>query len=66
MATIKAYACYTVKIYKNKPILNLKHGGRAPGAPVLDPPLVMKADSARLQGKRRNFSVLSKNSRYSD
>ena len=28
MATIKAYACYTVKIYKNKPILNFKQGVR--------------------------------------
>ena len=34
MATVKAYACYTVKIYKN-----FQNGGRAPGAPILDPPL---------------------------
>ena len=30
MATIKAYACYTVKIYKNKSILNFKQGGARP------------------------------------
>ena len=35
MATIKPYGCYTVKIYKNKSILNFKQGGAR-----LDPPLM--------------------------
>ena len=39
LTKIKVYACYIVKIYKNKPQKFLKTGGRAPGAPVLDPPL---------------------------
>ena len=41
MTKIKVYACYTVKIYKNKPLIFFKKGGGgAPGAPVLDPPLI--------------------------
>ena len=40
MATIKVNACYTVKSYKNKLENKFQTGGRAPGAPVLDPPLV--------------------------
>ena len=38
MATIKVYACYTVKFYKHL-TLNKYQTGRAPSAPVLDPPL---------------------------
>ena len=37
--TIKVYACYTIKILKNKPP-KFQTGGRAPGALVLDPPLI--------------------------
>ena len=37
MATIKVYACYTVTNYK----YNQKTAGRAPGAPVVDPPLTL-------------------------
>ena len=47
IAIIKFYACYTVKIYKNKPQINFKKGG-ALGAPVLDPPL----DITNIQFKR--------------
>ena len=36
---IKVNVCYAIKIYKNKPKNIFKQGGRAPGAPVLDPPL---------------------------
>ena len=36
LTEIKVYACYTVKIYKNKPLIFFKTGGRAR---VLDPPL---------------------------
>ena len=39
MDKIEVYACYTVKIYKYKPLKNFKRG-RVPGAPVLDPPLL--------------------------
>ena len=39
LTKIKVYACFTVKIYKNKPVIFFKRGGGAPGAPVLDPPL---------------------------
>ena len=38
---IKVYACYTVKIYKNKQTFFFKAGG-SPDAPVLDPPLLVK------------------------
>ena len=38
MATIKAYACYTVKIYKYNPPQKKKF--EQGGAPVLHPPLV--------------------------
>ena len=35
---IKVNVCYVIKIYKNKPKNIFKQtGGRAPGAPVLDP-----------------------------
>ena len=35
MNTIKSYACYAVKLLKN-----ISNRGRAPSAPILDPPLV--------------------------
>ena len=38
---IKLYTCYTVNIYKNKPVYFFqKGGGVPPGAPVLDPPFI--------------------------
>ena len=42
LTLIKVYACFTVKIYKNKPQRFFKTGGSTPGAPVLDPPLNFK------------------------
>ena len=41
LTTIKEYACYAVKMYKNKPKNISKQGEErgVPGAPVLDPPL---------------------------
>ena len=41
LTTMKVYACYTVKFYKNKTqnIFKRRGGGRTPGAPVLDPHL---------------------------
>ena len=39
LTTIKLYACYAVKFYKNKPKIYFKQGTRARCAPVLDPPL---------------------------
>ena len=43
LTIIKVYACYTVKIYKNKPTKCFKPGDfgeeGALGAPLLDPPL---------------------------
>ena len=51
MTTIKVYAFFTVKIYKNKPPKKFKQG-RAPSAPVLDPPL--------LSGLERYISILGK------
>ena len=38
--TIKVYACYAVKIYKKNTKKYFQTGGRAPGAAVLDPPLI--------------------------
>ena len=36
----KVYVCQAVKIYKNKPQFFFQTEVRAPGAPVLDPPLL--------------------------
>ena len=36
LTKLNVYACFTVKIYKNKPVIFFKTGG---GGPVLDPPL---------------------------
>ena len=45
LTSIKLYACYAVKLYKNK-TKNIFQtgGGGAPGAPVLDPPLNLNAN----------------------
>ena len=40
------YACFTVKICKNKPQRFLKPGAHD-GAPVLDPPLTYVIDSGK-------------------
>mgnify|MGYP003688297419 CR=1 FL=1 len=40
LTKFKVYACHTVKIYKNYPLIFFSNRGRAPGAPFLDPPLV--------------------------
>ena len=40
MTTVEVYACFTVKIYKNNP--PKIQTGRAPGAPVLDPHLLLE------------------------
>ena len=42
MATTKVNVRYTVKSYKNK-LKKIQTGGRAPGAPVLDPPLIIRS-----------------------
>ena len=39
LTTMKVYASYAIKIYKNI-LLFFQTGGRAPGAPVLNPPLI--------------------------
>ena len=38
LTTIELYACYAVKLYKNKPEQISQTGG-ARSAPILDPPL---------------------------
>ena len=57
MTKIKVYACYTDKIYKNKPVIFFKTGGRAPGAPVLDPPLFILVESM-CSGTMHTYSQL--------
>ena len=47
--TFKVYDCHAVKIYKNKPQFFFQTEGRAPGAPVLDPPLSMVYNGKNVQ-----------------
>ena len=58
LSKIKVYACYTVKIYTTPlPQFFFQTRERAPGAPVMDPPLVLGVvslqDRVKILHKRR-------------